>query len=198
MEKYKPSSSSDADIIDRVLDGNTDAFESLLIKYKSVVFSIVGRHVPVDQVEDVAQDVFVRVYQSLRKLKKADSFKAWLSAITLRTCYDFWRKGYRLKETPFGKLSLEQKDWLERSLATSSEDEWQSRGKEKEAGEILDLLLSTLNPAERMVINLVYVEGLSTRETAHMLGWSEVNVKVRAFRIRQKLKRFFLSIERTK
>lgn len=196
MDKQNPTAPGDSDIIGWVLEGNTGAFEKLLAKYKNYVFSIVNRHVPRDQVEDVSQEVFIRVYQSLLKLKQAESFKTWLSAITLRTCYDFWRKRYRSKETPISTLSSEQKNWIARTISDSSAADWEVRGRQKEAREILEWLLAILNPAERMIVDLVYLEGLSSKEAAGLLGWSETNVKVRAFRIRQKLKKYLLRKER--
>jgi RNA polymerase sigma-70 factor, ECF subfamily len=188
MDPQHQTTPCDADIIRWVLEGNTSAFEKLLAKYKNYVFAIVNRHIPRDQVEDVSQEVFLRVYQSLRKLKNADSFKTWLSAITLRTCYDYWRKRYRSKETPVSTLSSEQREWIEQTISDTSSEDWEKRGREKEAREVLEWLLALLNPAERMVIDLVYLEGLSSKEAAGLLGWSEANVKVRAFRIRQKLR----------
>jgi RNA polymerase sigma-70 factor, ECF subfamily len=193
MNKQNQTAPSDAEIIGSVLAGNTGAFEILLAKYKNYVFTMVNRHIPRDHVEDVSQDVFIRVYQSLKKLKKADSFKTWLSAITLRTCYDFWRKRYRSKEMPVSSLSSEQRDWIERTISDTSTEDWETKSQEKETREVLAWLLALLNPAERMVIDLVYLEGLSTKEAANLLGWSETNVKVRAFRIRQKLKKHLLS-----
>jgi RNA polymerase sigma-70 factor (ECF subfamily) len=195
MGKRDQTTPCDADIIGWVLDGNTDAFEQLLEKYRQYVFSIVNRHIPLDHLEDVSQEVFIRVYQSLRNLKKADSFKTWLSAITLRTCYDFWRKRYRAKEIPVSTLSSEQKDWLTGAISDAAAEDWEKRGREKAAREVLTWLLSKLNPAERMVVDLVYLEGLSSKEAAGLLGWSETNVKVRAFRIRQKLKKHLLREE---
>jgi RNA polymerase sigma-70 factor (ECF subfamily) len=194
-KQHHKAAPADAEIIESVLEGNTGAFETLLANYKNYVFTIVNRHIPRDHVEDVSQDVFIRVYQSLRKLKKADSFKTWLSAITLRTCYDFWRKRYRSKEMPVSTLSSEQRDWIERTISDSSAKDWEDKGREKEAREVLTWLLTLLNPAERMVIDLVYLEGLSTKEAAGQLGWSEANVKVRTFRIRQKLKKHLLRKE---
>jgi RNA polymerase sigma-70 factor, ECF subfamily len=195
MDKRNPTAPCDSDIIGWVLEGNTDAFEKLLAKYKNYVFSIVNRHIPQDQVEDVSQEVFIRVYQSLRKLKRAESFKTWLSAITLRTCYDFWRKRYRSKEAPVSSLSSEQREWIDRIISDASAEDWEKRGREKEAREVLAWVLAILNPAERMVVDLVYLEGLSSKEAARLLGWSETNVKVRAFRIRQKLKKYLFSKE---
>jgi RNA polymerase sigma-70 factor (ECF subfamily) len=194
MDYQNQPTPGDADIIGWVLEGNTGAFEQLLKKYRQFVFSIVNRHIPRDEVEDISQEVFIRVYQSLRNLKKAGSFKTWLSAITLRTCYDFWRKQYRAREMPSGTLSLEQSDWITRAISDASTEDWEKQGREKEAQEVLAWLLAKLNPAERMVVDLVYLEGLSTKETAGLLGWSETNVKVRAFRIRQKLKKLLLSL----
>jgi RNA polymerase sigma-70 factor (ECF subfamily) len=185
---------SDAEIVRQVLDGNIDAFETLIHRYQRYVFSIAGRHLPPDEIEAVAQDVFIRAYQSLMKIKKAGSFKQWLSAITIRSCYDFWRKAHRTKEIAVTELTYEQKNWLEQTIADESEDLDKNYQHQKEAKQILEWLLSQLNPAEKMVLELVHLEGHTVKEAAELLGWSATNVKVRAFRARQKLQKLIQKI----
>ena len=62
VDRSKPS---DDEIIRRILDGDVNAFEQLLVKYQKQVLKIVRKHIPYDQIEETAQDVFVRAYQSL-------------------------------------------------------------------------------------------------------------------------------------
>jgi len=178
---------NDNEIICRVIEGDVNAFEHLLTKYKNYVFKIVNKHIPYDQVEEIAQDVFIRTYQSLPSFKGKSSFRQWLSKITVRTCYDFWRKSYRNREVPMSSLSEKQQNWLENVISDQSESSFYEHGRQNEAKEVLDYALDRLSPEERMILELIYLEGLSIKEAADLLGWSLANVKIRAFRSRKKL-----------
>jgi len=180
-------SSADTEIVNQVVSGDVNAFERLLKRYQAHVVRIVRKHIPFDKVEEVAQDVFVRTYQSLPTFKGDDGFKQWLSTITIRTCYDFWRKHYRYREIPLSSLSEKHQVWLEEATSNSSNQSFYERDSQKEAREILDWALNKLSPEDRMVLELVYLEGYSIKEAANLLGWSTVNVKVRSFRARKKL-----------
>ena len=180
-------SSADTEIVNQVVSGDVNAFERLLKRYQAHVVRIVKKHIPFDKVEEVAQDVFVRTYESLPTFKGDDGFKQWLSTITIRTCYDFWRKHYRYREIPLSSLSEKHQVWLEEATSNSSSQSFYERDSQKEAREILDWALDKLSPEDRMVLELVYLEGYSIKEAAKLLGWSTVNVKVRSFRARKKL-----------
>jgi RNA polymerase sigma-70 factor, ECF subfamily len=180
---------SDADIIQQVLDGKVNAFEGLLTRYQNTVHRIVKKHVPYDQVEEVAHDVFIRAYQSLPNCQERDNFNRWLSAIAVRTCYDFWRKQYREREIPLSTLSEQQQHWLEGMMADQADQAFQENDAREEAAKVLDWALNQVSAEDRMVIELVYLEGLSGKEAAKLLGWSVANVKVRAFRARKKLQK---------
>ena len=180
-------SPTDAEVIYQVISGNVNAFERLLKRYEVHVMRILKKHIPFDKVEEVAQDVFVRTYQSLPNFKRDDSFKQWLSTITMRTCYDFWRKHYRYREVPVSSLSEKHQVWLEEATAVRSSQSFDERDSQEEAREILDWALDRLSPEDRMVLELVYLEGYSVKEAANLLGWSTAKVKVRSFRSRKKL-----------
>jgi RNA polymerase sigma-70 factor (ECF subfamily) len=177
----------DSEIVHQVLAGNVNAFEHLLKKYQNYVLGIVRKHMPYDQVRDVTQDVFIRAYQSLRTFKGDSSFEQWLSTIAVRTCYDFWRKRYKSRELLMSSLSEKHQRWLEEAISDKATQSFRERGLQKEAKEILDWALERLSAEDRMVLELVYLEGHSVKETASLLGWSTANVKVRSFRSRKKL-----------
>ncbi len=88
----------DIDIIRRILEGEVDVFEKIISEYNGLVFKILSRHLPYQELEETAQEVFVRAYQSLPSFKNKSSFKFWLSSIAVRVCYNFWRKKYRNRE----------------------------------------------------------------------------------------------------
>lgn len=183
------SKSSDEKIICLILEGSVNAFEILVERYKDHVFRVVSKHVPYSEAEETAHDVFIKAYQSLPSFKIKGSFKQWLSTIAVRTCYDYWRKVYRSREVPMSSLAAEHKKWIEDVLSAQSNHLFYEHGAQKEAGELLDWALNKLSAEERMVLELVYLEGHSGKEAADLLGWSPVNVKVRSFRARKKLRK---------
>lgn len=184
---------SDSEIVRRVLDGNVNAFEGLMERYGDHVLRIVKRHVPGREVEETVQEAFVRAYRSLANFQGGAHFKAWLSSIAVRTCHDYWRKAGRSREVPMSSLSTGHVEWLEKVLSDQSNQFFREREAGKEAGEFLEWALDRLSPEDRMVLELVYLEGLSGKEAARQLGWSVANVKVRSFRSRRKLEKLLRS-----
>jgi len=186
--------SSDAAYISRILKGDRNAFAFILEKYKMYVLKIVNRHIPYEDAEEVAHDAFIRIYESLAKFTGPEGFKQWMAAITTRTCYDYWRKAYRSKEVPISSFGEEYQEWLERVLSDAPEGSLEEIGAETEARDLLNWALGKLTPEDRMVLELVYMEGLSVREVADLLGWSMANVKIRSFRSRAKLHKLLKSL----
>jgi len=180
---------SDVEIVQRIVDGDVNAFERLLDKYQDYVVKIVKKHVPYDQIAETAHDVFVRAYQSLTTFKNTRDFKHWLATIAVRTCYDFWRKQYRSRELPMSSLSAKQQQWLEMTIADQASQSFSDQDVQQEARDVLDWALNKLSAEDRMVVELVYLEGLSGKEVAELLGWSVANVKIRSFRARRKLQK---------
>jgi RNA polymerase sigma-70 factor (ECF subfamily) len=183
---------SDDKMIGRIITGEVNAFEPLMKKYKNHVLKIVMKHTPRQNAEEITQDVFVRAFQSLKTYKGKSGFKYWLSSIAIRTCYDFWRNAYRSREIPMSKLTETQQTWLENAIGDDSTLSFEETWSRKEAKEVLDWGLNQLSPEDRMVVELIYLEGLSGKEAAELLGWSLVNVKVRSHRSRKKLEKLLM------
>ena len=184
----KSEYSSDIVLINRIINGDTSAFECIMKRHGEFVLRIVKKHVPKNEIEDVTQNVFLRIYKSLNMYEGKGNFKSWLSSITVRTCYDYWRKAYQSREVPMNSLTEKQQEWLENTISDYSTTERYEKGLQKEASEILEWALSRLSAEDRMVMKLVYLEGYSGKEVAALLGWSVPYVKVRSFRIKKKLK----------
>ncbi len=188
MQNNESTITSDSDIINQVINGQINAFESLMRKYGDFVLRIVKRHIPYNEIEDVTQNAFLRIYQSLHMYKGTGDFKNWMSSITVRTCYDYWRKAYKSREIPMNSITENHQKWLEDRISAESVTSVQDKGDKKEATELLEWALGKLSPEDRMVLELVYLEGYSGKEVADLLGWSVSNVKVRSFRLKRKLK----------
>lgn len=181
--------SSDAEIVRQVLDGNVNAFESLILRHRVLVVTIVKKHVPADAVEETTHEAFVRAYQSLPMFKGTGEFSQWLSSIAVRTCYDHWRKVYRSREIPMSALTEKHSQWLEQVISQRAEEALDDLEPQREAREVLNWALGKLSAGDRMVLELIYLEELSVQESAELLGWSKANVKVRSFRARMKLEK---------
>jgi|SRR6056297_253953 len=192
---HKSAEPTDRDVVRRVLAGDINAFEVLVARYQAYVFSIVGRHVPTQNVEDVAHDVFVRAYRSLPKYQQKSGVSQWLRGIAVRTCADFWRERYRRREVPMSRLGGNQREWLENMLAHDSVAAYHKAGRQQEARQILNWALGRLSAQERMVLELVHLEGYSVKEAAGLLGCSAANVKIRAFRARKKIQKLLADEE---
>lgn len=188
-----PDPPKDADIVRSILQGDVNAFELLLRRYKAHALRIIQRRVPAQEVEDVLQDVFLKAYRSLPGFDPESHFRKWLSAIAVRACCDYWRSARSIRESPVTALSERHQEWLEGVIATASIESAARGARRKEAKEVLAWALDRLPPKDRMVVEMVHLEGMSGSEAADLLGWSVANVKVRAFRGRKRL-RTLLSI----
>lgn len=184
----------DREIIHRVLQGEIDLFAELITRHQRHVARIVSRHVPYDRAAEVAHDVFVRAYASLPSFSGRVPFEHWLSGIAVRTSYEFWRTSRR-EELPVSALTADHQQWMEHVLAAESDGQFREQARRREATELLDWGLSRLSAENRLVLTLVHLEGYSVREAAGLLGWSVVNVKVRAHRARLALRKLFLDRE---
>jgi RNA polymerase sigma-70 factor (ECF subfamily) len=131
------------------------------------------------ELDDLAQEVFIKVYRGLATFRADAPFSHWLARVTVRTCYDHLRTRRRHD----GLVSLE-------AAGPERPDPATGRGEEAaRARELLAFGLAQLRPADRLVITLLELEERSVREVAALTGWTEINVKVRAFRARRALKR---------
>ena len=187
------TSSQDSDLLRRISQGETERFADLIRQYQPHVVRIVGRRVPADVVEEIVHDVFVRAYFGLAQFSGTVSFDRWLAGIAVRTCYDFWRarKG---TEVPVSALTDDHHRWIDQMLSAQSDDQFLDEVKKREAAEVLEWALKHLSPENRAVLTLVHLDGYSVREAAKLLEWSLVNVKVRAHRARQALRKLLSHI----
>lgn len=184
----RPLVSGDLQIINRVLQGEVECFAELIDRYQQHVTKIVNGHVPSDHVVEVAHDVFVRAFGGLAEFSTEAPFEHWLSGIAVRTCYDFWRARSR-EDRPVSSFTAEHETWIDQVLVDESDERFQEQVRRQETREILQQALRRLSPENRLVLTLVHLEGHSVREAARLLGWSVVNVKVRAHRARHALRR---------
>jgi RNA polymerase sigma-70 factor (ECF subfamily) len=166
---------TDQRLIESTLGGDDEAFAMLVARHKRKVFGIAARFARNDaELQDICQEIFVKAYLKLKSFRGEAPFEHWLSRIAVRSCYDFLRATRHDREN----VPL---DGIELGTQTS--------GNAEHARELLQWAMGKLGDDQRLVITLLELEERSVRETAELTGWSESNVKVRAFRARQALKK---------
>jgi RNA polymerase sigma-70 factor, ECF subfamily len=166
---------TDEHLIQSTVAGDDEAFAELVRRHKHKVFGIAARFARNDaELNDICQEIFVKAYQNLKSFRGEAPFEHWVSRIAVRSCYNFLRATRRDRED----VAL---DGIEIGVQPDSNIE--------HARELLRWAMAKLSADERLVITLLELEERSVRETAELTGWSESNVKVRAFRARQALKR---------
>jgi RNA polymerase sigma-70 factor (ECF subfamily) len=185
----------DAEIIRAVLKGDTEAFESLIVKYQPRVFATARRYARrEDEVQDIVQEVFMKAFSKLESFRGDAPFEHWLMRLTVRTCYDFLRVHQRNREHSFSDLGDDEKDWLERFNASPGE----AREDADAARELVRKVLEQLPAPARLVLTLLELEDRSVKEISELTGWSVPLVKVRAFRARAQMKKVLEKMLREK
>ena len=177
----------ESELVCRIRQGETERFAELIDRYQRHVCRIVGRRVPTERMRELVHEVFVKAYMNLAQFSDSVPFEHWLAGIAVRTCYDFWRTRAR-EDIPVSTLSEHHHQWIEQTLSAQSDRLFRDQTAKQEAADVLEWALGRLSPEQRAVLTLVHLEGYSVREAARLLGWSQINVKVRAHRARQTLR----------
>jgi RNA polymerase sigma-70 factor, ECF subfamily len=178
---------TDAQAVREVLNGRTEVFCVLVDRHKDYVFRLVGRHLPQSETEETAQQAFVEAFESLARLREGESFRAWLGAIAVRRCADFWRKTKRRREVNFDPTDPAQMAWLDEFTRGDCVDGYEALARQREAKLLVKKLLSVLGPDDRLAVGLFYAQEHNLAEIGHMLGWGLAKVKVRLHRARTKM-----------
>jgi RNA polymerase sigma-70 factor (ECF subfamily) len=174
--------------LDGVRAGDQEAARALVARVEPMVRRIIRAHLPRrDAPEDIAQEVFMKMFARLDQYRGASSFRRWLSQVTLRTCFDHLRAQRCRPELRHADLSLEETNRLEGEL--TDENRGASAGNFA-SRELLQLLLAQLTPEDRRVVVLFNLEQKSIAEISELTHWSRDLVKMRVFRARRKLRRF--------
>jgi len=184
----------DQDLIRRARSGDEAAFHDVVVAYRKrilgTVFRLIGRQ---EDVEDVGQEVFLRLYYSLEQLRTPEVFEPWLYRLTVNAAYDYLRKQRRQPESRMADLSEEQV--LVADAVAAGKKDLEEREKTR-VREVVGLLLDQVSEADRILLVLKEVEGLSLKELEKIYQVKENAMKVRLFRARQRVLRGFQAIER--
>ena len=176
----------DAQLIQRVLDGDDTAFSVLLRKYQKPVHALVWRKIGDFHIaEDITQETFLKAYQKLSTLKEPQSFASWLYVIAANHC-STWHRKKRLWTQSLENTSSAA---LERTTYSGYLIAENERVAMETKREVVKKLLAKLQESERTVITLYYLGEMNYEEISRFLGVSVGTVKTRIYRARQRLKK---------
>ena len=175
------------DLVTGARQGDQEAAASLIDFVHPFVMKIIHRRCPTDTTpEDLAQDVFLRIFKYLDKFRGQGEFLHWVSKITYNTCLSGYRSArFKRNELCRSDLSEAQLHVLELTVADEVEPDAQQRFV---ARELLSQLLAQLPPKDRLILEMRELEQRSYDEISQVTGWSNVNIRVRATRAKKKLR----------
>ena len=171
---------NDKVFIDKILDGDSNAFAVLVDRYKDLVYTLAIRMVKnKEEAEEVAQDTFIKVYKSLAKFKGDSKFSTWIYKVAYNTCLD------RLKKIKRQYNTVAIDEYTEHQVKTI--DNALDKIEEQEKQLAIKSCLELLPSEDSFILTLYYFEELSLDEISKVIGLKPNNVKVKLFRSRKKL-----------
>ena len=168
---------ADAELIARAAEGDSSAFQLLVEQHRSMVYRVAyqfaGNHY---DAEDIAQDVFIKVYRSLSRFRQDSQFTSWIYRIAMNACIDHRRRQLSAGTAPSGARFNED---AEQQMVNTPED---GPGPETtayagELGSVLETAIGRLPHGQRIVFVMRHYEGLKLGEIASALGLAEGTVK---------------------
>lgn len=169
----------DVQDIQQTLGGDGDAYARLVARYQGEIGQWLWRFSRDRTVwEELVQTVFVEAYLHLSRFRREAPFLHWLRKIATRVGYHHWQAQARQRRRNVQPLAVDP------AVAVPEQDV----SEQQDEAAMLHSLLAQLPPRDRLVLTLLHIEERSVAETAEMVGWSQVMVKVQAFRARKKLR----------
>lgn len=183
-----------ADCLARVRQRDQAAARELVEHLHPLVIRIVRSHLPRRVAEeDLAQEIFLKMFTRLAQYQGAVPFPHWVSRIAVTTCIDHLRAQKRRPEFRWADLSETEAEILD-NVITNEKDV--PANDAMAAHELVHKLLAQLNPDDQLVVRLLDLEQKSIAEISEITGWNQSLIKVRAFRARRKLQKLFLELNK--
>jgi RNA polymerase sigma-70 factor (ECF subfamily) len=176
----------EAALVRRVQARDELAFREIVERYQakvfSIIFGILRNH---NDAEDIAQQVFSKIYFSIKNFDFRSSLLTWIYKITVNECYDYLRKK-RVRKLVY-ESDFSEEDAQRMQNTDAAIDQKPAVDTQLAQRDLVVKLLGKLSPEDRSLLLLKEVEGHSVEELAQMTGMNENTIKVKLFRARQKL-----------
>lgn len=163
------------DIVNRCQDGDTTAMEDVYNAYKSPLLNLAYRFTgDLPLAEDLLQDIFIKIFVNIKKLRSPEAFNSWLYRIAVNTCMSFARKKVKTREFPLKEI----------------ENAGYSENRENQVSRQLAQAIRILPPKQKAVFQLHDVQGFTHSEIAGIMRCSEGTAKSQLFKARMKIRNF--------
>src|SRR5438477_6205920 len=173
-------------LVEAALQHDDEAARELVRRLYPLVAKMVRAHRPRrTPEEDLCQMIFIKVFQKLSQFSGKVPLEHWVSRIAVNTCLNQIAAEKVRPELRHADLSEEEQAVVE-NLAASSDELAPDR--QLASRQLVEHLLQLLKPVERLILDLLYLQGRSVEEIRKITGWSTSLIKVRAYRARQKMK----------
>ena len=171
---------TDQDIIQAVLNGETQQFSQLVNRYKDMIYTLSMRMLQNrEEAEEAAQDAFIKAYGNLNKFKGQSKFSTWIYRVAYNCCLDRIKKNKRQRSTvsidEFSHSNIKSLDNILEKIGTS------------ERNIAIKECLNQLDHDDAYLLTMYYYEELSLKEIGKTMGLTTNNVKVKLFRSRKRL-----------
>jgi RNA polymerase sigma-70 factor (ECF subfamily) len=170
-------------------EGDESAFAEIMRRYSPRVFKFASRFFRErSQVEDAAQEVFLKAFTELDSFEGRGSMEGWLTRITTNTCLNMLRGSKRRPELTTADLNEDESTWLDDKMMNLATERHRANERSLVAADLAEKVLQTLPPDDQMVLRLMDGEDASVKDMAEITGWSESKIKVKAFRARRRMR----------
>ena len=184
-----------ADCLARVRKQDQDAARSLVEYLYPTVIRIVRRNLPRRMAEeDLAQDIFLKMFDKLGQYRGEVPLERWVSRIAVNHCLNAIRFQKTRPEWRMADLSEQQAAALE--AVTSDMEGAPHPSHLAGARELVEMLLQGLDPKDRLLIRMLEIDERTPDEVRQSTGWSATYIRVRAFRARRKLNKRFRALQK--
>jgi len=187
MDNLSPMEPEEIARIERAQRGEGAAFAFLVERYQQRVFALVFRLVRRrDEVEDLAQEIFIKALRAIGSYDFRSSFVTWLRRVAVNHCYDYLRKERASRVSYYWQMGEESRRQVE---VQAESREGGARGPEEQAAlaDLVAKLLERAPPDDRVILGLKELEELSVEEIAEILNLKQSTVKVRLHRARKRM-----------
>jgi RNA polymerase sigma-70 factor (ECF subfamily) len=188
MKNSKHKHDSDIELIQQVAEGDEHAYEHLVKKYQHSVFNTIYRYIgDYDDLEDVAQEVFVKVWRYAKNFKRKSKFSTWLYRISVNQCLNY-RSKHKKRHLSLDELT--EKEKVPKSLIVEVDYE------KRQKAEIVRKAVNELPERQRIALILSKFEEKSYKEIAEIMGVSLSAVESLIFRAKEFLKKKLLPMRK--